>query len=285
MPYVQQIFLLTVAALAIVMIFYFVLFRRSKWREELGDTADLDPARDETEVKYRDGPTLRYGSDTPRIEELHTDTKWSSFRPMLDRPRFVKQPLPVGARITLTPRHLEHVNILRRRDGKLPLNENGFRAAIARQATAAEPRAVRSTDDWALYLIEYAAPSSEHQQHRVAVDHTIVIAPDEPFNGQAGTFGGAGATSSFDTPVSDPAADRDELGKVATRGMGYGSASGFAAGLAAAGADPVQPDPSDGGPEAYSPPQPEPERSDPEPSSSAPDPTPTDSGGSSGGSD
>lgn len=201
-----EIFVVLLVGLALAAV-AFLIFGRPKWREELGDTADLDP-------KYRDGPTLRYG-DGPRVEDLRKSVIQNLYDEKYP-PRFTKRPAPSGAKITLTPRHLEHINIRRRQAGKPPLNANGFRTAIARQATAAEPRAVNSTSDWLAYLIGYAVLSSEHEQSRVACEHTIAIEPDAPFNGQGGRFGGAGATSSFDSPAIPD--DPGKYGSSMTRG-------------------------------------------------------------------
>lgn len=315
-----------VIAIGLVSGFYFVMFR-SKWREELGDTGDLDerptgkhPALG---AGYREGPVYRgqqredrdfYGEDRDLYGDMADQfggplRSPSSFKRMpvhpLDKPwrdaevnlrehppkETGSHPRPLrerAATITLTPRHLEHINILRRRDNKPLLNAVGSRTAIARQATAAEPRTVTTTNDWVAYLIAYAVLSSEHQQSRVACEHSIAISPDAPFNGQGGRFAGAGATSSFDAP---PAATDDEAGKIATRGLAYGSAGGLAAALAATEPQPTpepQPAPTPT-PEPQPAPEPAPEPqptptpySAPEQSYSPPDPPAASGGGGPG---
>lgn len=268
MPSEQQFLVAAVAVIATIIVIWLSL-RRNKWREELGDTADLDPS-------YRDGPTLHYG-EADRLDKPWRDAEANlrkhppkeTFHPHpFTRPREhvpATSRVPFGQRaippisaiphIVLTPRHLEHINILRRRDGKLPMNATGFRAAIARQATTAvDTNPIRSTNDWLTYLILYEVLPGDHGQHRVAVDASIVVAPGEPFNGQGGVFAGAGATSTFDTPVTDPLADRDGL--PATQGLTYVAAGGLVAALHGAA---LEPDPSDGGPEAYNPPAAAPE--------------------------
>lgn len=295
MPYEQKLFLLAVAVLAITLILYFA-FRPRRWAsdEALGDTADLDPG-------YRDGPTLCYGDDQSRSsfhplpepqDTFHRDELYS--RPRFKDPTWKAEPRfgqpDKSLLITLTPRNLEHVNIQRRRSGRPPLSATGFKAAIAKQASS--PAALHTSNDWLTYLILYEVLFADHQQSRLAVDQPIAIVPDAPFNGQGGTYAGAGATSSFGAAsIKDEticySTDPEGFVSNAVEGWQPGALDG-SFGAALAGADP-------GPSEAYSPPQPAPEPpptptppSAPDTSYSAPEPSYSpapDSSGPSGGTD
>lgn len=223
--------------------------------ENLSDNVALDRARE----RFRDGGTMRFGEKLPRGD--------AGFRPSV-RQAAVSQ-------IHLTPRNLSLINSRRRSRGLPAMNRRGFQAAIA----AAPVRPSASHDDWLTYLIIYECLFADHQGR--TPDTSITVTPDAPFNGQGGTFAGAGASG--DWPAGgDPAPATIEPGSRVGLGLAVGAAA------AAYAVDPLSDpnsykggdrlDPSDGGPEAYNPPQ-----SAPEPSR-APEPS-YDSGSSSGGGD
>lgn len=101
------------------------------------------------------------------------------------RPRPVRDPT-----LIMFPRNLSHINAQRRLRGKAALNEKGFKSAIA-QAPVKSDR----MDDWFTYLILYEVMFSNHTG--LTPDMSVVIRPNEPFNGHGGTFGGAGASGSW----------------------------------------------------------------------------------------
>jgi hypothetical protein len=96
-------------------------------------------------------------------------------------------------RLVLTPRDLSRINSVRRTRGLQPLNERGFRSAIA-----AAPVTSTNSSDWFPYLIAYEIIVSNHSG-LTPLDH-IVIAPEAPFNGQGAQYGGAGASGDWSTP-------------------------------------------------------------------------------------
>lgn len=222
MPLAQQLLLAVLAAFAVTALL--ILASKRRPNETLGDEADLDSS-------YRDGPTMHY-DPPPRLTGKRRELAMGYGK------RFQSN-VPD---IVLTPRHLEHINILRRRYDKPPMNAAGFRAAIARQATATVPVPVRSSDDWVLYLIAYEVLSGDHQQHRVSVDASITVAPNEPFNGQGGQYAGAGASADWTAPDTAPGGSSLRIGAAAALGASLGAFDSDSA-TAQPAADP-QPDPA-----------------------------------------
>lgn len=233
---------------------------------------------------YRDGGTIGFRRDLDEPWKRaaanlrkHPPVEAKSHpRPTAKSPAFSA---PYGRKpaIVLSPRQLERVNIQRRLAGRQPLNRAGFSNAIA-HAWDQPRRQPDTSSDWLTYLILYQCFLSDHQQHRVAVDHFLAIDPDLPYNGHGGEFAGAGASGSWE-------------GSTAAAGLGFASGIAGIDAYSNAGPDTGQapePAPERSAP-AYSAPEPSPGYSAPEPSYSAPDSGSSsssyDSGSSSGGGD
>jgi hypothetical protein len=116
---------------------------------------------------------------------------------------------PLGQKKTpvfLTPSQIEHVNIIRKRNGKPPFNRAGLLSAIAHPWDRAEVRQPQTSTDWLSYLIVYEILSVDHFGGSVAGCGGAVIDRDLPYNGQGGEFAGAGASGDWsDTSAMDKA--------------------------------------------------------------------------------
>lgn len=95
-----------------------------------------------------------------------------------------------GISIRITPRQLAHINTQRRLRGKSPLNAKGFSHAIANA-----PLRTSQSSNWFTYLILYQILFFDHAGPGPMT--SIEIKPDEPFNGQGGSFGGGGASGDW----------------------------------------------------------------------------------------
>lgn len=137
--------------------------------------------------------------------------------------------------ITFTPRQLERVNIQRRLRGAVPLNKRGFQGAAATAAT--DTRRPETHDDWLNYFIFYQLFLADHGSPRTSCDHHFTVNPDLPFNGQGGTFGGAGASGAWDAPQA--AVDTSAGNPSPAAALGAGAAIGAAAYLADRVPDPI----------------------------------------------
>lgn len=176
------------------------------------------------------------GDQLESMRKRFTDEQVKEGRRLGARPELAagygKPPLRT---ITFTPRQLERVNIQRRLRGAVPLNKRGFQGAAATAAT--DTRRPDTTNDWLNYFIFYQLFFADHGSPRTTVDHHFTINPDLPFNGQGGTFGGAGASGAWDAPQAAVDTSAGNLSPAAA--LGAGAAIGAAAYLADRVPDPV----------------------------------------------
>lgn len=111
-------------------------------------------------------------------------------------------PVTARPRIALTPRMLERVNIQRKLRNRPPLNRAGFKNAVAHAWD--NWRVDRDMDQtkWLGYLIAYEVILADHQSPTVAIFGGLTIDPNQPYNGQGGEFGGAGASGQWDADTA-----------------------------------------------------------------------------------
>lgn len=154
-----------------------------------------------------------------RLAQMRDKFRADGTPPMRDRRPVGKHPalgMPYGHsgqaanvtahhRLTLTPRQLERVNIQRKLQGRAPLNRAGFSNAVS-HAWDQPRKQPDTTSDWLTYLIMYEVFFADHQSSRVSCDTGITISPDQPYNGQGGGYGGAGASGDWTSAPSGTAA-------------------------------------------------------------------------------
>lgn len=129
-----------------------------------------------------------------------------------------KRLYPISKTVTLSREQLKRLNIQRRMSKRPALSPEGFRNAVV----AAPAPSGNSQNDWLLYFLMYNATDTREHCHRDDIGTGIVI--DNKVGG--GTFGGAGATSSWtDAPISLGAADDKAVsqGVAVVAGVAIGS--------------------------------------------------------------
>jgi hypothetical protein len=111
--------------------------------------------------------------------------------------------------ILLTPRMLERVNLQRKMRNRQPLTREGFQNAIAHawDRPAKQPDTLST---WLSYLIVYEVLYSDigHSSNRIDAhgNQGIAIDATQPYNGQGGEFGGAGASGTWEPGVAQAGA-------------------------------------------------------------------------------
>lgn len=111
-----------------------------------------------------------------------------------------------AARVLLTARQMQHINVERRKRLQPMLNRRGFRAAIY-YAWGQLVRPPQTLNDWSLFLILYRSLTSDHWQPTESIDdEPISIDLEACYHGQE-PFTGDEANH-----VTDALAGRDQTG-------------------------------------------------------------------------